>query len=123
MVILVCLSVKGFSPWLLLLVSSLSAQHKQVAIDVEQDSTYSYRGITCLVQLATREANYLIDPFNMFSQMNILNKITTNPSVLKILHHAEMDVCWLQVRLVTPTLDRLWKAFVCLQGQVHILQY
>ena len=76
----------------------VSVGYKEVVMDVEHNSRNSYRGMTCLVQLGTPDTNYIIDPFPMFSQMHVLNKITTAPNILKILHHAEMDVCWLQVR-------------------------
>ena len=58
---------------------------------------YSFRGLTCLLQLSTASTNYIIDPLDMFSEMHILNKITTNADILKVLHNAEMDVYWLQV--------------------------
>ncbi|KAL8271388.1 hypothetical protein Esti_004722 [Eimeria stiedai] len=74
----------------------LNEGRRIVALDVEHCNEFSYRGMTCLVQLATPTATYLIDPFRMFTQMHLLNKITLNADILKVLHNAEHDVAWLQ---------------------------
>ncbi|XP_026194347.1 exosome complex exonuclease RRP6 [Cyclospora cayetanensis] len=74
----------------------LLGQYSAVAMDVEHHNVYSFRGFTCLVQLSTPCHNYVIDPLNMFSQMHILNRITVNANIIKVIHNAEMDVIWLQ---------------------------
>ncbi|KAL8454999.1 hypothetical protein Emag_001126 [Eimeria magna] len=74
----------------------LEEGHRIVALDLEHCDEFSYRGMTCLVQLATPTATYLIDPLRMFAHMRLLNKVTTNPDILKVLHNAEHDVAWLQ---------------------------
>ncbi|OEH75690.1 hypothetical protein cyc_02972 [Cyclospora cayetanensis] len=74
----------------------IDSQYSAVAMDVEHHNVYSFRGFTCLVQLSTPCHNYVIDPLNMFSQMHILNRITVNANIIKVIHNAEMDVIWLQ---------------------------
>jgi len=69
---------------------------KEIAVDVEHHDQRSYRGFTCLVQLSTRQKDFLIDPFDIFEQMHWLNEIFTDPSILKVLHGADRDVQWLQ---------------------------
>ncbi|PFH38268.1 3'-5' exonuclease domain-containing protein [Besnoitia besnoiti] len=73
-----------------------SGVHPLVAIDLEHHSFHSYRGFTCLIQLSTREKDYLIDPFPLFEQLHVLNAVTANPRILKIFHGSESDIIWLQ---------------------------
>ncbi|EAN31122.2 3'-5' exonuclease family protein [Theileria parva strain Muguga] len=67
-----------------------------LSLDVEHHDTETYRGFICLVQLSTPEENYIIDPFKIFGKMNKLNRLTTDPKILKIMHGASNDVVWLQ---------------------------
>lgn len=68
----------------------------EVAIDLEHNDFHSYRGITCLVQLSTRTKDYLVDPFEVFKHLHLLNRITTNPSIIKVFHAGDLDILWLQ---------------------------
>jgi exosome complex exonuclease RRP6 len=68
----------------------------EVAIDLEHNDFRSYRGITCLIQLSTREKDYIIDPFGLFDSITRLNRITTNPNIRKVFHAGELDIIWLQ---------------------------
>lgn len=68
-----------------------------LAIDVEHNDNVRYGGAVALIQVATPEAVYLLDPF-VLSEGRIyecLNDAFFNPAVLKILHGAENDVLWL----------------------------
>lgn len=69
---------------------------KEIAVDVEHHDLRSYRGFVCLVQLSTRQKDFLIDPFDIFEQMHWLNEVFTDSSILKVLHGADRDVQWLQ---------------------------
>jgi len=69
---------------------------KEIAVDVEHHDLRSYRGFVCLVQLSTRQKDFLIDPFDIFEQMHWLNEIFTDPNILKVLHGSDRDVMWLQ---------------------------
>ncbi|KAJ1846963.1 exosome nuclease subunit, partial [Coemansia sp. RSA 2703] len=68
----------------------------EVAIDLEHHSYRSYQGFTCLVQLSTRTHDFVIDALTLRSHLHVLNEITADPSVVKVLHGAESDVLWLQ---------------------------
>ncbi|OII71228.1 exosome 3-5 exoribonuclease subunit [Cryptosporidium ubiquitum] len=67
-----------------------------LAIDVEHHSNQSYKGFVSLIQLSTRTHDYIIDPFNLFNEIQILNEITANPRILKVLHGSDYDIIWLQ---------------------------
>lgn len=68
----------------------------EIAVDVEHHDFRSYRGFTCLVQLSTRRKDFLIDPFDIFEDMHMLNEVMTDPRIVKVLHGADRDVMWLQ---------------------------
>lgn len=67
-----------------------------LAIDVEHHSVQSYKGFVSLIQLSTRNHDYIVDPFNIFNEIQSLNELTANPKILKILHGSDYDVIWLQ---------------------------
>uniref|UniRef100_A0A1I7YFD0 HRDC domain-containing protein n=1 Tax=Steinernema glaseri TaxID=37863 RepID=A0A1I7YFD0_9BILA len=89
----------------LLMISTLDELHflKRVlnggpmfAVDVEHHSFRSYRGFICLLQISTRDTDFIIDPFDLWHEMHILNEPFTNPNILKVFHGAHYDVTWLQ---------------------------
>uniref|UniRef100_A0A6B2KXI9 Exosome complex component 10 n=1 Tax=Arcella intermedia TaxID=1963864 RepID=A0A6B2KXI9_9EUKA len=77
------------------LVKMLSKE-KEIAIDLEHHSYRSFHGFTCLMQLSTREVDFLIDCLELRLSMWKLNEIFTNPAITKVLHGADKDVEWLQ---------------------------
>lgn len=69
---------------------------KQLAVDVEHHSYRTFQGITCLVQISTREKDYIFDALELRDEMYILNEVFTDPKIVKILHGAQLDIEWLQ---------------------------
>ncbi len=67
---------------------------KVVAIDTEADSFYHYFDKTCLVQIATRQQTYLVDPLALGgpSKLAPLGPVLESPDVRKIFHAAEYDI-------------------------------
>eukprot|EP00928_Gymnodinium_smaydae_P022741 TRINITY_DN189_c0_g1_i1.p1 TRINITY_DN189_c0_g1~~TRINITY_DN189_c0_g1_i1.p1 ORF type:complete len:1015 (-),score=199.89 TRINITY_DN189_c0_g1_i1:105-3149(-) len=68
----------------------------EIAIDVEHHDFRSYRGFVCLVQISTRQKDFIVDPFDIFEEMHLLNEVFTDPRIIKVLHGADRDVTWLQ---------------------------
>ncbi|KAJ1818701.1 exosome nuclease subunit, partial [Coemansia sp. RSA 2599] len=68
----------------------------EVAIDLEHHNYRSYQGFTCLVQISTRSRDYVVDALALRSELYVLNQVTANPAVVKVLHGAESDIVWLQ---------------------------
>uniref|UniRef100_A0A915BD32 Exosome complex component 10 homolog n=2 Tax=Parascaris univalens TaxID=6257 RepID=A0A915BD32_PARUN len=66
------------------------------AVDLEHHSYRSFLGLTCLMQISTAEKDYIVDPFPIWNDMQILNEPFTNPNILKVFHGSEYDVQWLQ---------------------------
>jgi len=71
-------------------------QQSVIAIDLEHHSHRSYLGIVCLMQISTRDADYLIDTLALRDELHILNSSFTDPKIVKVLHGAKMDILWLQ---------------------------
>lgn len=71
-------------------------QYNEIAVDLEHHSYRTFQGITCLMQISTRDTDYLIDTLSLRSELHVLNEIFTKPSVLKVFHGASSDVIWLQ---------------------------
>ncbi|KAJ1887561.1 exosome nuclease subunit, partial [Kickxella alabastrina] len=68
----------------------------EVAIDLEHHNYRSYHGFTCLVQISSRTRDFVVDALALRSELHQLNRITTDPRVVKVLHGAESDIVWLQ---------------------------
>merc|ERR1719318_370543 len=67
-----------------------------IGVDVEHHSYRSYLGFTSMIQISSVSKDYLVDPFPIWSELPLLNEITANPKIVKILHGCDKDVEWLQ---------------------------
>ncbi|KAG5838759.1 hypothetical protein ANANG_G00226990 [Anguilla anguilla] len=72
------------------------AQSSEFAVDLEHHSYRSFLGITCLMQISTREEDFIIDCLELRSELYILNETFTDPSIVKVFHGADSDIEWLQ---------------------------
>ncbi|KZZ95734.1 exosome complex exonuclease RRP6 [Ascosphaera apis ARSEF 7405] len=72
-------------------------QAKEIAIDLEHHDTHSYQGIVCLMQISTRDADWIVDTLKPWRQdLQILNEVFADPKIMKVFHGAFMDMIWLQ---------------------------
>ncbi|XP_050437071.1 exosome component 10 [Adelges cooleyi] len=78
-----------------LMISELKSV-RELAIDLEAHNYRSYQGFTCLMQISTRNADYIIDTLELRDKMHDLNEVLTNPAVVKVFHGADSDILWLQ---------------------------
>jgi ribonuclease D len=62
-----------------------------VGVDLEADSMFHYKEKVCLVQMATRRHNFVIDPLKI-NDLSLLRPIFGNPKIQKIFHGADYDV-------------------------------
>jgi exosome complex exonuclease RRP6 len=69
---------------------------KELAVDLEHHSIRSFQGITCLMQMSSREKDYIIDVIALRSHMYLLSPIFANPDIVKVFHGCEHDILWLQ---------------------------
>lgn len=84
----------GDSRGLAELVAHLRTQ-PAVAVDTEADSFFSYREKVCLVQVSTRERDWLIDPLAGLD-LAPLGELLADPAVCKVFHDGEYDVLLLK---------------------------
>ena len=54
------------------------------------------KGFTCLIQISTRSADYIVDTLSLRSELHKLNIVTTDPNICKVFHGGQSDVNWLQ---------------------------
>ncbi|XP_046613866.1 exosome component 10 [Neodiprion virginianus] len=72
------------------------SKYTEIAVDLEHHSYRSFQGITCLMQISTKDTDYLVDTLSLRSELHQLNEIFTKPSILKVFHGAGSDIEWLQ---------------------------
>ncbi|XP_028849800.1 exosome complex component 10 [Denticeps clupeoides] len=72
------------------------ARTTEFAVDLEHHSYRSFLGITCLMQISTRDEDFIVDTLVLRSEMYILNETFTDPNIVKVFHGADADIEWLQ---------------------------
>ncbi|KAA8492897.1 Exosome component 10 [Porphyridium purpureum] len=69
----------------------------EIAVDLEAHSERSYQGFTCLMQLSTRQKDYVIDTIALREHMRLLTPVFLDQRVVKVFHGARSsDIGWLQ---------------------------
>jgi exosome complex exonuclease RRP6 len=68
----------------------------EIAVDLEHHDYRSYYGIVCLMQISTRDQDWLIDTLALRDELQILNSVFADPMITKVFHGAFMDIIWLQ---------------------------
>ncbi|KAL1457914.1 hypothetical protein WDU94_008094 [Cyamophila willieti] len=69
---------------------------KEIGIDLEYHHYRSFQGYTCLMQISTREKDYIVDTLKLREDLQVLNEIFTDKNIVKLFHGADMDIKWLQ---------------------------
>lgn len=57
---------------------------KEFAVDLEHHSYRSFMGITCLMQISTKDTDYIIDTLSLRDKLCVLNEVFTKPTILKV---------------------------------------
>ncbi|KAF3386392.1 Exosome complex exonuclease rrp6 [Penicillium rolfsii] len=72
-------------------------QAKEIAIDLEHHDVHSYHGLVSLMQISTRNKDWVVDTLKPWrEQLQLLNEVFADPKILKVLHGSTMDIIWLQ---------------------------
>jgi exosome complex exonuclease RRP6 len=58
-------------------------ESREIAIDLEYHSYRSYTGFVCLMQISTRDEDWILDPFALRDELEDLNEVFTNPNIVK----------------------------------------
>lgn len=70
--------------------------HEELAVDLEHHNYRSYQGFTCLMQISTRDEDFIVDTLELRDKLWMLNEYFANPTIVKVLHGAHSDIIWLQ---------------------------
>ncbi|KAI0023417.1 ribonuclease H-like domain-containing protein [Xylariomycetidae sp. FL0641] len=69
----------------------------EIAIDTEHHEKRTYSGLLSLMQISTREKDWIVDTLQPWRhKLQVLNEVFADPKILKVLHGAYMDIIWLQ---------------------------
>ncbi|KAI9373706.1 ribonuclease H-like domain-containing protein [Aspergillus egyptiacus] len=69
----------------------------EIAIDLEHHDVHSYHGLVSLMQISTREKDWVVDTLRPWrEELQILNEVFADPKILKLFHGSSMDIIWLQ---------------------------
>lgn len=69
----------------------------EIAIDLEHHDQRSYVGLVSLMQISTRDKDWIVDTLRPWRQnLQILNEVLADPKITKVFHGAYMDIVWLQ---------------------------
>lgn len=72
--------------WCYLVICLLVYCHcNEVLVYLQHHSYRSFLGITCLMQISTREEDFIIDTLQLRSEMYILNETFTDPAIVKVI--------------------------------------
>ncbi len=66
-------------------------KEKILAVDLEADSMFHFRDKVCLIQIAAKKINYLIDPL-LIDSLSSLKPLFSDRNIKKIFHGADYDV-------------------------------
>jgi len=69
---------------------------REIALDLEHHSYRSFQGLVCIIQISTREEDFVVDTIALKEEIFRLNEVCTNSNILKVLHGCERDIEWLQ---------------------------
>ena len=57
---------------------------REIAIDLEYHSYRSFYGFVCLMQLSTREEDFVVDTLALRDELEELNEVFTDPAIVKV---------------------------------------
>ncbi len=68
-----------------------------LAIDTESNQFHAYRPQICLLQIATKDEIFIVDPLAFSKEdLEFFGKILSYVGVVKVLHGADNDILWFQ---------------------------
>lgn len=62
-----------------------------IGVDLEADSMHSFKEKICLIQIATNDEAFLVDPFTIDNFSPFVD-VLENPDIIKVFHGADFDV-------------------------------
>ena len=56
----------------------------EIAVDLEHHDYRSYYGFVCLMQISTREKDWIIDTLELREDLIALNEVFADPNIVKV---------------------------------------
>jgi exosome complex exonuclease RRP6 len=56
----------------------------EIAVDLEHHGYRSFAGFVCLMQISTRDEDWIIDTLSLREELEDLNEVFTNPKIVKV---------------------------------------
>ncbi len=85
------------TPLKLVAAVALLGRESLLALDTESNSLHAYQERVCLIQVSTRQHDYIIDPLPMSaSDMQPFGALLADPAIEKVFHAAEYDLLCLR---------------------------
>lgn len=57
---------------------------KEIAVDLEHHSYRTFSGFVCLMQISTRDGDWIVDTLSLRDELEELNEVFTNPNIVKV---------------------------------------
>lgn len=67
------------------------SEYDIIGVDLEADSMHSFKEKICLIQIATGDEAFLVDPFTI-TDFSPFVAVLENPEIIKVFHGADFDV-------------------------------
>ncbi|KAG9019905.1 exosome nuclease subunit [Tulasnella sp. 427] len=68
----------------------------EIAVDLEHHDYRTFGGFVCLMQISTRQEDFIVDTLRLRDELVVLNEVFADPNVVKVFHGAQSDITWLQ---------------------------
>eukprot|EP00636_Phaeomonas_parva_P000153 CAMPEP_0118868108 /NCGR_PEP_ID=MMETSP1163-20130328/11569_1 /TAXON_ID=124430 /ORGANISM="Phaeomonas parva, Strain CCMP2877" /LENGTH=1011 /DNA_ID=CAMNT_0006802679 /DNA_START=153 /DNA_END=3188 /DNA_ORIENTATION=- len=68
----------------------------EIAVGLQHHAYRSFRGLLCIMQISSRERNYIVDMLALKDQLGPLGGLFMNENVVKVVHGADHHALWLQ---------------------------
>lgn len=56
----------------------------EIAVDLEYHNYRSYAGFVCLMQISTREEDWIVDTLELRDELNALGEVFADPGIVKV---------------------------------------
>jgi exosome complex exonuclease RRP6 len=57
---------------------------REIAVDLEHHSYRTFQGFLCLMQISTREEDFIVDTLKLREELEGLNEVFTDPNIVKV---------------------------------------
>ncbi|KAG9046000.1 exosome nuclease subunit [Tulasnella sp. UAMH 9824] len=68
----------------------------EIAVDLEHHDYRTFNGFVCLMQVSTRDEDFIVDTLAIRDELVVLNEVFADPKIVKVFHGAQSDITWLQ---------------------------